>query len=194
MKIYTGIDNNELQALAKKAYEIAAGHGFHDERKSVEHWLMLVITEIGEMVDADRKMKRAMMSMYDKNIAEPQPENRKKEHRKFCFETFVKNSIEDEMADVFIRLLDLAGDIGMVFDKYNEIQYHREWQKYRFTENAFALVKALTKETYSPERRILFGLQYIHKWAFAINVDLMKHVELKMQYNAERERLHGKKY
>lgn len=41
--------------LSNKAHSNSAKHGFWGEKWSNEHCLMLVITEIGELVDADRK-------------------------------------------------------------------------------------------------------------------------------------------
>ena len=46
--------NNELR---DRAYQCACKHGFHDKEYSDKHWLMLIITEISEAVDADRKGK-----------------------------------------------------------------------------------------------------------------------------------------
>lgn len=44
--------------LANKAHSNAVKHGFWEKRLSNEHCLMLVITEIGELVEADRSNKR----------------------------------------------------------------------------------------------------------------------------------------
>lgn len=44
-----------LNELRDKAYRIACDHGFHDKELSNEHCLMLVITELSEAVEADRK-------------------------------------------------------------------------------------------------------------------------------------------
>lgn len=48
------ITNKELPALIKRAHDSATAHGFQDKPKSAAHWLMLIITEISEMVEADR--------------------------------------------------------------------------------------------------------------------------------------------
>ena len=58
--------------LADKAHSNAVNHGFGDEKWSNEHCLMLVITEIGEMVEAHRKGHRADVDAfvkYDERIA-----------------------------------------------------------------------------------------------------------------------------
>ena len=45
----------DLNELRDEAYSIAKANGWHEEEHSDEHWLMLVITEIAEAVQADRK-------------------------------------------------------------------------------------------------------------------------------------------
>ena len=47
----------DLNALRDRAYKTACEHGFHDEELSNEHCLMLVITELSEAIEADRKGK-----------------------------------------------------------------------------------------------------------------------------------------
>ena len=44
-----------VRGLVNESYLVACNHGFHDEKKSVDHWIMLVISEVGELIDAHRK-------------------------------------------------------------------------------------------------------------------------------------------
>lgn len=108
--------------------------------------------------------------------------------------SFIKDTLEDEMADVAIRLGDLAGALGVDFDKMNPCKYHRAFDKFTFTENAFALTKGLCRDIIGIEKRIQFGLEYVTKWAKSINVDLDWHIGEKMKYNAARPPKHGKAY
>lgn len=45
--------------MTERAHSNAVKHGFWDKKQSNEHCLMLVITEIAEMVEADRKNDKA---------------------------------------------------------------------------------------------------------------------------------------
>lgn len=45
----------KTKELIDRAYTTAKNHGFHDKELSPQHMLMLVISEIGEAVEADRK-------------------------------------------------------------------------------------------------------------------------------------------
>ncbi len=116
-----------LNQLRDEAHEIAKSKGFHDSgRIDIPGCLMLIVSELAEAMEADRKGRSANLDKYYKGIAYGD-----------CFETYVKDTFEDELADTVIRVLDLCG---------------------------------------------------------ALNIDIEKHVELKMKYNKSRERMHGKKY
>ena len=63
------MSNIDLNALRDRAYKTACEHGFHDEELSDAHMLCLVISELMEAVEADRKGKRANVDRYNKKIA-----------------------------------------------------------------------------------------------------------------------------
>lgn len=111
-----------------------------------------------------------------------------------AFDEMVKNTVEDEMADVVIRLLDLAGSFGLDFDKLTPNKYHRAFDRFSFTENAFALTKGLCRESINIFKRIQFGIHYMTLWAESQGVNLDWHVRAKMRYNVTRPYKHGKKY
>lgn len=102
--------------------------------------------------------------------------------------------MEDEFADIAIRLFDLAGALGVDFDKMNPCRYHRAFYKFSFAENAFALCKGLARDAIGIEKRIQFGVEYVKKWAESLNIDLGWHIYNKMKYNETRPILHGKGY
>lgn len=179
--------------FAYKAHKNAQEKGFWQERLSNEHCLMLVVTEIAECVEADRKNDRANLIGFDtgwKNAYKGVVRD------DWFLEIFrnLKGSLEDEMADVAIRLADLAGALGLDFDKMKPCNYHRAFDKFTFTENAFALTKGLSRDKIGIERRILFGLDYIFNWASSMGIDLWFFIEHKMRYNSLRPVLHGKRY
>ena len=169
--------------LAQEAHENAVKHGFWETKVSNEHCLMLVITEIAEMVEAHRVSRKASTAAYNEML-----------NKQIGFEKFIKNTMEDEMADIVIRLADLAGSLGVNFDKLLPCRYYRAYSKFSFTENAFALSKGLCRDSIGIEKRIQFGLEYVTKWAKSINVDLDWHIGEKMKYNATRPPKHGKAY
>lgn len=192
-----------LNKLRDRAYKTACEHGFHDEELSNEHCLCLVISELMEAVEADRKGK------YFKGILTFEREfNRysalvEEEKRFKCsFERHVKDTVPDELADAVIRLLDLAGlrnihlelitkDIGDSIDEIAE--YYKDDT---FTEAIYhistlpVIYTGLCGYNTAINEMILsiFGL------AKHLNIDLLWHIEQKQRYNELRENRHGKRY
>lgn len=178
----------ELNALRDECYKIACDHGFHAVRYSPQHFLCLVISELMEAVEAHRKDHRANLNGL-KGVSQATFD--------MYFEMYVKDTVEDELADTAIRILDLAGvlavNIGIRFwfsvNQHQEdlVDYYRK--NHSFTEVIYRIVSLLTYPVrYGEAMYMLFVL------AGLMGFDLMEHIRLKMQYNRTRERLHGKKY
>lgn len=92
--------------------------------------IALIQSEASEALEADRKNRRAdLISMQKQMQAHG--------FRAEDFQRYIKDTVEDEIADTIIRLLDLCG---------------------------------------------------------MLDIDIDKHIELKMQYNSSRPYLHGKEY
>lgn len=172
--------------LSTKAHENAVRHGFWEKRLSNGHCLMLVITEVAELVEADRKNMRANTGMSERLISI--------HGFNWFYQNYVKGSVEEEFADIAIRLFDLAGAWGIDFTKMRPCGYYRAFDRFSFTENAFALCKGLSKEAIGIEKRIQFGVEYVKKWAETLKIDLSWHIDLKMKYNENRPIRHNKKY
>lgn len=178
----------ELNALRDECYKIACEHGWHDEEHSERHFLCLVITELSEAVEADRNDRHACVGMFRSS----------RMHNEVTgFECFIKDTVEDELADAAIRILDLAGlqdcDIGEAVtvrlksaDDY--ILLRAYFKASTFTEAVYTIVENLFFDGYELALLNVFNLAYV------MDFDLMEHIRLKMQYNRTRERLHGKKY
>lgn len=184
--------------FSKQAYAMAKLHGFHDKEYPLNHCLMLVVTEVAEIVEADRKGRRTRRDMFERESVTPQAENWKEKHWRFCFELFVKDTVEDEMADVCIRLFDLAGLMGWELEEFDlNALPHDFMDKYRSkscTEIAFEICNSLTQVRDASPFTADIALGCMRCWAAIENIDLDWHIQQKMHYNSMRTRLHGKKY
>ena len=91
----------KIRKWSESAYRIAAEHGWHDEEKSDELWMSLIVSEIGELIEADRK------GLTDVNLV-GYSEKRFEDDLEFTrfYEAEVKGRVHEEFADIFIRLLD----------------------------------------------------------------------------------------
>lgn len=108
-----------LNLLRDKAYEIAKNNGFHDEYCSDEHLLVLVISELMEALEAYRK-GNCLSENEDKYMDVQSKINDCYNNSEFkeCFEKYIKDTFEDELADTVIRLLDTAGSNNINIDLY----------------------------------------------------------------------------
>lgn len=136
-----------LRELAEAAHSNAKNKGFWDNPKERGTRLMLITSELGEALDADREGRFANLDEFTKRL--------------------------DELNDS-IPLLDR--------DKKIDVQ----------NENFVMLFKSRVKDSYGDE--LADALIRILDNALGDGVDIVKHVELKMRYNATREKMHGKAY
>lgn len=177
-----------LNKLRDRAYKTACEHGFHDEELSNEHYLCLVISELMEAVEADRKGKR-----FNKDAKDTYELIQNIKFCKVIYDNYIKGSIEEELADAVIRLLDLCGlrkiklENDCLDDEVLE-EYSHIFIGKTFTESIFNITKNLI------DRDISYSLIKIFGLAKHMNIDLLWHIEQKMRYNELRENKHGKKY
>jgi len=182
------------EEYVRRAYLTAVRHGFHDEELPLCHFLMLVITEVCEMVEADSMGRRANVDKFKDAVSQ--------EEWNLLFEENIKDTVEDEMADVCIRLFDLAGLMEFVPDgidsKYLPDDYFERFRSRPFTLCAYELCGLLARckeDKYEVRVIIELALGLVTCWAKAEGIDLEWHINQKMMYNEQcRERLHGKKY
>lgn len=97
------MDTKELNALKDRAYKTAIAHGFHEDERPDAFWLSLVMSEMGEAINADRKEMHADTKGFIHYM------DATKFYFRKAFDSYIKDSLEDELADIVIRLLDFAG-------------------------------------------------------------------------------------
>ena len=200
----------KLNDYRDRAYCIAVAHGWHDEDLSDEHWKCLIISELMEAVEADRRGKRADIKgatecLLAKNDSPTQCKIVESDQSLNCifemelvhpykvFEQYIKDTVEDELADACIRIFDLAGlrNINLwVDDLYGKAVAEDK----SFTENIYTICQKVL--LYNNSLRICLNntLKQIFRLAQILNIDLYKHIELKMEYNKHRKYKHGKQY
>ena len=192
-----------LNELRDKAYQCAVSHGWHEKDLSDEHFLCLVISELMEAVEADRKGKHSKIGMFKEwqGNSIPLTEETRQERFKEDFEAYIKDSVEDELADACIRLLDLAGlrkaDLGETNE--DELRCSEGFFDWTFTESIFSIVCDITDldffDKYPFDAYLRASVRLIMGFAVKRNIDIFWHIEQKMRYNELRTYKHGgKKY
>lgn len=184
-----------LNELRDKAYKTACEHGFHDNELSDEHCSMLVITELSEAVEADRKGKNADVAKFREWQGNSIPLSDETRNKRFKedFEAYIKDSVADELADAAIRLLDLAGMRNIDLNDRFVISFTVSKNK-SFTENCYSIIKDIVNYKYTLEECINYAIRQVIELAGFYNIDLEWHIKMKMKYNSLRENKHGKKY
>lgn len=189
----------EWNKLREKAHSNSVRHGFWENNPSDQHFLCLVISELMEAVEADRKSRRADTNAFldkmeaRKTLGYPADTDIYKSYQpKRIFEDYIKDTVEDELADAAIRLLDLAGAHNLNLNRF--CLQHVVTPRKTFTENIFAIVKDMVNYKYSQEEQINYALSQIQRLSEIMKFNLEWHIEQKMRYNESREVKHGKKY
>ncbi len=120
-----------INDTAKAIHSINVEKGFWESPRNKGELLMLVVSELAEALEADRKNRYSLNNPKDiEALANDEDFND-------AFSKHVKDTFEDEIADAVIRLFDMAAGLG---------------------------------------------------------IDLESHIEAKLRYNANRPKMHGKKY
>lgn len=186
-----------LNALKDRAYKTAIAHGFHEEVRPDAFWLGLVMSEMGEAINADQKGLRANVVRFveDMELGNPFKES---------FEAHIKDSLEDELADVVIRLFDFAGLRGyeLSVTSYDLLTNHSlllTLKKCGLPGILFQLISALSNAFYNDRTESginsLIGTLSNHfGWMTGSDKDLWWFVQQKMKCNELRPKLNGKKY
>lgn len=192
-----------LTRYAKDFHERSVAKGFWDVPHSIGHYLMLVVSELSEAVEADRLGKWAKLDpdtidTLQRIEGEPYAQEFLRE---------VKDTVEDEIADAVKRLLDLLGWL-LKTKRTTEILTENDLSKVygildtpRPGEELTLLLLRIVADTSGywrlgllREKGILYALKSLEQLCDRLGIDLMAHIDLKLKYNETRPALHGKKY
>lgn len=191
------MDTEKLNALKERAYKTAAEHGFHEDVKPVTFYFGLVMSEAGEAINADRKGLHADAKGFEEDEANGLPfaEN---------FKKHIKDGVEDEIADIVIRLLDFAGLKGYELSLISCYQqskhlFLRELKKCGLSGVLFQLMGTLSDALdENCTGQGIIALLSVFSDCFGMftgcEKDLWWFVEKKMRFNKQRPMLNGKKY
>lgn len=123
-----------INRLSKKVHENNKAKGFYDYKKNIGEMLCLIHSEISEALESDREELYADMSeelwIY---LDSQQTDN----DFKFFFEEYCKDTFEDKLADIMIRVMDLAAFKSVDLEqhikakmRYNSLRPHKHGKKY----------------------------------------------------------------
>ena len=196
----TPLTQQLLKQFMTKAYENAKAKGFYKPDLDINQALMLIITEMGEAIQASRHNRHGSIEGYNTYLEVSD------EH--VAYEESLEGTVESEFADITLRIISLLG----WYDSQNticlmndtELKKTEEFHKVEFEHGNYCLPTAMyliiTRITYfpfscSPAWMNTLRLQDILVQVFALahaeGIDIVEHIKLKMQYNESRPYLHG---
>lgn len=121
-------------------FEKNKAKGFWDKERNVGELLMLVVSELGEAIEAHRKGKFADVKNFEDVLDKSRiinndptytglvtPESAYAAH----FKRYMKDTFEDEIADAIIRLLDLSAGLSIDLEKHinAKVRYNETREK-----------------------------------------------------------------
>ena len=141
-----------LNDLRDRAYAYAEKQGFHENVNFGEKF-MLIVSELSEALEADRKEKRTPAFVSVLKLPHTLGEGVEKAEDGYpqfmeikslpenwitgIYDNEIKGTVEEEIADAVIRIFDLAGIYGIDLDwhvrakmAYNETRPYKHGKKY----------------------------------------------------------------
>jgi len=164
--------------LAKQHHEAMVAQGFWENPNLLEK-KMLIISELGEAIEAHREGKVCVMNAQERSEIESDSEVAPINFKEDFLE-FVKDTYEDELADVVLRIWDYMEYVGK--------QPHWNFDIIELEENIGANLYHVTRAICNEEfDSAIDALNHL-----CPNLDW--HIKMKMAFNKTRPRRHGKSY
>jgi len=196
--------NQSIPDLINKAHSTAKEKGFWND-VTIEfqaQCIILIISEVTEALEALRKNNFGEVDKFNNCLS--------KETFPSCFSEYIKDSFQDEMADVCIRIFDYAGGFAMNMEKcdkgieeYSLIKYYNAEMEAlaglkveHIPSYLLGIIRTLTDLKYNLWHSQYLGetLAKIHHLMQSLGYDLEAHIYMKMQFNATRGFKHGKSF
>lgn len=118
-----------INDLACAIYQRNVEKGFYEKEKNIGEMLCLIHSEVSEALEADRNRSYAMLTEPQRNVLMgwTGSDDFIKDYK-----NKVKGSFEEEMADIFIRLLDMCAfkGIDIEFHVKAKMRYNLSREKY----------------------------------------------------------------
>jgi NTP pyrophosphatase (non-canonical NTP hydrolase) len=184
-----------INQLIATSHNAAKAKGFWDEPRNQDEAFALILSEMFEAFEGHRKGKFVDKFTDLKNLNSIEVD----EYFKGAFETCIKDTFEDEIADALIRLFDYCTgfridlsfqDLGMervITDNFGQTLLNIVFMTSTAYINSNSLID---RPAIAANNLYYFLMLIVEKYS----IDIQTHIELKLKYNATRGYKHGKQY
>lgn len=190
---------DNLDSLAKFVYEQNKAKGFWESDRPLAETCILMVSESIEALEIlrDKSAKKTMIAdFFEVSYLDDHAYHD-------LFKKFIKDSFEDEIADIVIRLLDFSGKYDLKIEAVNP-NVTAEFSE-NDAVNLYQIVKLIVRiemySIYKSNEPFLYSIEVARKlYDFCMEIaekkgfDLKKHILLKLLYNASRPAKHGKNF
>lgn len=194
----------DIKKLSRSIHKNNKSKGFWDKARNEGEVLMLVVTEISECLEADRKGHNGSIQLFEIDMARQSKfkysKKRKLEIKRDFFEKHIKDSVGDELADAFIRMCDYCVGFKIDIDmesieraaKTNGLEEKKLENLGEELLGICGMLDNMHRSMKLAYARLIFA--HLIWLAEQLRIPLEAHVKLKMWYNSTRPKMHGKKY
>lgn len=167
-----------------------------DPNKNIGESQMLIVSELSEALEAHRNNRFADWGDGGLNNLDNIKAGGVRLHFWLQdFESDIKDTFEDEISDVFLRLFDLCGYLEIEL-KYRCFPHNRAWGN--IGSDLFYLSCKLPPDTGYEDKIEVTSYDLIFSLLLDFcnhhNIPIEKHIKAKMEYNKTRPHKHGKEY
>lgn len=181
---------NSISSLVHGIHKQSIEKGFWEEINSDDRQCCLIVSELMEAIQAHRKDKYACLTQFSYDCAKVE------EIDIASFELNLKDSLEVELADAWIRIADWhywliqQGNDVMPFMQVNSIDIEVDASFESDIASICDEVLAIRKS----DKYLNFARHSIELLCEKMEIDLLYFVRAKTMYNATRPKYHHKKY
>jgi hypothetical protein len=192
--------------LIEESHSVSKEKGFWDEKRNNSETVLLIISNVGDIVKAHKKGRFANWIERDTSLSGiKNPNENETLDFNVSFEEYIKDTFEDEIANVMLRICDFLGgnktDIFALHPwmrEYSELSIN-DFLRYAQISREYPgnvsdwLCEALWECSYYSKEEdcgLTHLLCYLGSMVSEMELDIERHIVEKLKYNRTRPRLY----